>query len=89
MVSLVLEKELHQQLEHLPLNQQRQVLDFARALAAARTRGVAGQKLLHFAGTIELSDLKVISQAIAEDCGKVGASGSASGGASESKVTRS
>ncbi len=73
MISSVLERELHQQLEHLPFGQQRQVLDFARALASARTRGVAGQKLLQFAGSIELGDLKVISQAIAEDCEKVNA----------------
>lgn len=71
MVSSVLEKELHQQLEHLPFGQQRQVLDFARALASARTRGVAGQKLLQFAGTIGDDDLQAMSQAIAADCEKV------------------
>ena len=71
MVSSVLERELHQQLEHLPFGQQRQVLDFARALASSRARGIAGQKLLQFAGAIEIDDLKVISQAIAEDCEKV------------------
>lgn len=71
MVSIVLERELHQHLEHLPFGQQRQVLDFARALASSRKRGVAGQKLLQFAGAIELDDLKTISQAVAKDCGKV------------------
>ncbi len=71
MVSSVLEKELHQQLEHLPFGQQRQVLDFARALASARTRGVSGENLLQFAGAIERDDLKVISQAISEGCEKV------------------
>ena len=71
MVSSVLEKELHQHLEHLPFGQQRQVLDFARALAASRARGVAGQSLLRFAGAIAADDLSVISQAIAEDCEKV------------------
>jgi len=71
MVSTILERELHQHLEHLPVGQQRQVLDFARALASSRKRGVAGQKLLQFAGAIELDDLKIISQAVAEDCGKV------------------
>lgn len=73
MVSSVLEKELHQQLEHLPFGQQRQVLDFARALASSRARGVAGQSLLCFAGAIADDDLSIISQAIAEDCGKVDA----------------
>ena len=73
MGSSVLERELHQQLEHLPFGQQRQVLAFARALASSCARGVAGQKLLQFSGTIELDDLKIISQAIAEDCEKVDA----------------
>jgi len=71
MVSSALEQELRQHLEHLPFAQQRQVLDFARALASSRAHGVAGQKLLQFAGTIDLDELKVISQAIAEDCEKV------------------
>ena len=73
MVSSVLEKELHQQLEHLPFGQQRQVLDFARALAAAQPRGVAGAKLIAFAGAIEADDLRLMSQAIADDCEKVDA----------------
>lgn len=71
MVSSILEKELHQQLEHLPVSQQRQVLDFARALASSRARGVAGQKLLQFAGTIDSGELKIMSQAIAENCEKI------------------
>jgi hypothetical protein len=75
MASSVLEKELHQQLEHLPFGQQRQVLDFARALAASRARGVAGQELLRFAGAIETDELQVMSQAIADDCGQVDAHG--------------
>jgi hypothetical protein len=71
MVSSVLEKELHQQLEHLPFGQQRQVLDFARALASTRATGVAGHQLLQFAGTIKSGDLKEISQAITDGCEKV------------------
>ena len=71
MVSSVLERELRQQLEHLPFGQQRQVLDFARALASTRTKGVAGYQLLQFAGTIESGDLKEISQAITDGCEKV------------------
>ena len=77
MVSSILERELHQQLEHLPLGQQRQVLDFARALASSRAQGISGraqgisgQKLLQFAGSIDLQELKAMTQAIA-DCEKV------------------
>lgn len=71
MISSILERELHQQLERLPHDQQRQVLDFARALASTRTSGVAGQKLLRFAGAIELDDLKTMSHAITDGCEKV------------------
>jgi hypothetical protein len=45
MVSSVLERELHQHLEHLPFGQQRQVLDFARALASSRAQGHAHKVL--------------------------------------------
>ena len=64
MVSPILERELHEQLKHLPLAQQRQVLDFARALVTTRSHGVHGSKLLHFAGTIEPDDIKAISKAV-------------------------
>ncbi len=68
MLNSILEKELHTQLERLPAGQQRQVLDFARALVVARPRGVAGRRLLRFAGAIESADLKAISQAVEADC---------------------
>ncbi len=71
MVNTNLERELHQQMEHLPLGQQRQVLDFARALASARARGVEGRQLLQFAGMIDRDELKIFAQAIADDCEKV------------------
>lgn len=71
MVSPFLERELHQQLAHLPIGQQRQVLDFARALASSRTRGASGQNLLQFVGTIEQDDIAMMSQAIEDGCEKV------------------
>ena len=71
MVSPILEQELHQQLAHLPLGQQRQVLDFARALVVAQPRGRSGQELLRFAGAMESEDITIISQAIRDDCEKV------------------
>ena len=75
MLSPFVEQEIHQQLEVLPASQQRQVLDFARALAAARPRGVLGQSLLPLAGTIDAPDLVVISQAVKEDCGQIDSEG--------------
>ena len=71
MLNSLVERELHQHLEVLPLIQQRQVLDFARALALTRMQGVSGQALLSFAGTIDPRDLSVISQAIKDDCARI------------------
>ena len=66
MRSPVAERELREQLEVLPLTQQRQVLDFARALAVTRPQGVPGKDLLSFAGTIPADNLAAMSQAIEE-----------------------
>ena len=75
MVSPVLEKELHRHLADLPLNQQRRVVDFARALATEKVRGVAGENFVRFAGTIEPGEVELISQAIEENCEKVDSHG--------------
>ncbi len=71
MLSPVVEQELHQHLEVLPVTQQRQVLDFARALSLAQPHGVPGSALLPFSGAIEKDDLLIMSQAADEDCEQI------------------
>ena len=71
MLSPLVEHELHQQLEVLPVHQQRKVLDFARALAATQPQGVSGQTLLTFAGTIDVSDLSEMSEAVEDGCEQI------------------
>lgn len=71
MTNSTLEKALHDQLDQLPLEQQRQVLEFARALATTQVRGVPGSILGRFAGTIEPAELAVMAQAIEDGCEKV------------------
>ncbi len=71
MVSATLEQEIREQLKSLDAEQQRQVLAFARELAATGIRGVPGHTLLRFAGTIDSNDLAAIAQVIEEDCEKV------------------
>ena len=71
-VSSTLEHELHEEMQHLPPDQQRQVLDFARTLT--RPRGVPGRELLPMAGTISGPDLAAMAEAI-EDCEQVDAHG--------------
>ncbi len=62
---------IQEQLMQLSLEQQRQVLEFARALVAARVHGVPGQTLLRFAGLIESDDLAIMQQSIKEGCEQI------------------
>ena len=66
-----LETEICEYLHQLPLEQQRHVLEFVRALAAVQMRGVPGQALLRFAGAIDASDLATMAQAIEDGCEQV------------------
>jgi len=66
-----LETEICAYLHQLPLEQQRHVLEFVRALATAQVRGVLGQALLRFAGAIDASDLATMAQAIEDGCEQV------------------
>jgi hypothetical protein len=59
------------QLDILPEDLQRQVLEFAQALQVFAQRGVPGKELLQFAGTIPLDDLELMRQAIKDDCEQV------------------
>ncbi len=66
-----IERQLREQLDQLAPDQQRQILNFARALAATRAGGVSGQILARFGGAIAKDDLVIISQAIEEGCEQV------------------
>lgn len=66
-----IEKELRKQLDKLPAAQQRQVLDFARTLAARKRQIASARALSEFAGTIAKEDLALIAQAIDEGCEQV------------------
>ena len=71
MRNTTIEKDIHEQIERLPINQKRKVLEYVRKLAAVRIHGVHGQNLLRFAGTINHEDLMIIEQTIKEGCEKV------------------
>ena len=71
MIDITVQKQLKEQLEHLPAEQQHQVLEFARSLVKAKGSGVAGKDLLRFAGAIDTEDLNAIKKAIQEGCEKV------------------
>ncbi len=71
MIDTTVQKQLREQLENLPAEQQHQVLEFARSLVKAKGSGVLGKDLLKFAGTIGAEDLIAIEKAIQEGCEKV------------------
>ena len=70
-MSQTLQKDILDQLDKLPVEHQRKVLDFARSLSKATPIGKAGKDLLSFAGTIDAEDIEAISQAIEEGCEQV------------------
>ena len=72
MVDATIQHELSTCLGKLPVEQQRQVLEFARTLATP-LQGVRGSNLLRFAGTIDQSDLEAMSQAIKDGCERIDA----------------
>ncbi len=61
-----IEKDLRELLDQLPAAQQRQVLEFARALAAKKHQTPSGRALSQFGGTISEEDLALIAEAIDE-----------------------
>lgn len=68
MTSSSLKEELLKELNSLPIEEQRKVLDFTRKLAMINPPGVHGQELLPFAGTINKADLELMQQAIQRAC---------------------
>ena len=63
--------EVVEQLKVMPQPLQRQVLEFVRSLVQAEVRGTPGQQLLRFAGSISSADLRLMREAIEQDCEQV------------------
>ena len=62
-----------EQLKALPHELQWRVLEFTRALTLSAPRGVPGQQLLRFAGTISPDDARLMREAIEQGCEQVDA----------------
>ena len=71
MINTEVEQQLHEHLDQLPEQYQRQVLAYAQALAADNAKGVPGPSLLQFAGFIGSQDLALMTHSIQSDCGQV------------------
>lgn len=66
-----IKQALLKQLSDMPVEFQRRVLDFARALTLSSPKGVSGKEQLRFAGTIRGEDAKSMNQAIEEACERI------------------
>lgn len=66
-----LQSELLDQLDGLPLEKQRQVLNFARSLA--EPKGRPGNEMLLFGGAIDAEDLSAMTEAIEDGCEHINA----------------
>lgn len=71
MTSKEYKAEILYQLDMLDTKQQKNVLNYIRVLGMKKSKGIQGNKLLSFAGTINSRDLKLMEQIIEEDCEKV------------------
>lgn len=71
MLNATVKKEIINEVGQLGYEQQRRVLDFARALVITGPKGVPGKQLLSFAGTISAADLKEMEQAIKDNCARI------------------
>ncbi len=60
-----------EQLNALPQELQRRVLEFTRALAQSTPGGIPGRQLLRFAGAISLDDVGLMREAIERGCEQV------------------
>lgn len=63
--------EIVSHLHSLPYTLQRKVLEFTRALVRSVPRGVPGNQLLRFAGTIPRDDVMRMRRAIEEGCERI------------------
>lgn len=64
-------QQVIKELEVLPQDLQRRVLEFTRALAESRPRGIPGRQLLRFSGAIPSEDVRLMSEAIEQACERV------------------
>lgn len=71
MLRATVKKEIINEVGRLGYEQQRRVLDFARALVVTGPKGVPGKQLLAFAGSIPADDLKEMEKVIEDNCARI------------------
>jgi hypothetical protein len=71
MIDVNLKRELLAQVEQLPPESQRRVVDFATRLARSAHKGTPGNTLLRFAGTMDPADAKAMMDAVELGCERI------------------
>jgi hypothetical protein len=71
MVDSSIQEAILNELGHLPVQKQQQVLEYAVSLRSTRPKGTPGTELLKFAGTISRDDCELMVEAIEEAFEKV------------------
>ncbi|MBD1996481.1 hypothetical protein H6G00_07605 [Leptolyngbya sp. FACHB-541] len=70
-MNIAIINEVVEQLKIMPQHLQWQVLEFARSLVKVEMQGTPGQQLLRFAGSIPPDDLRLMQEAIEQDCEQI------------------
>jgi hypothetical protein len=70
MTTLIVD-EVIEQLKILPVELQYRVLEFTRNLVISAPRGIPGQQLLRFSGSISAQDIRLIKETIEQGCEQV------------------
>jgi hypothetical protein len=73
MLDSSIQNELLRELELLSQPLQRKVVEFAHSLTQEKPRGIPGDQLLRFAGTMSEEEAKEMMTAIEEDCERIDA----------------
>jgi hypothetical protein len=71
MVDSIIQEAILNELGHLPIQKQQQVLEYAVSLRSTRPNGTPARELLKFAGTINSEDCESMQEAIEEAFEKV------------------
>lgn len=63
-----IEQSINYYLKNLNTEEQRKILEFARALNLSKLKGTPGKDLIKFASSINKDDLNLMRNAIETDC---------------------
>ncbi len=66
-----IQQQIARQIDRMPAELQRRVLEFARSLVESRAKGERGSELLRFAGWLDSKTAQAMKQAVEEGCERV------------------